>query len=359
MFNAATSRIAREVDSAMWAIVLIDLVLLVGITAAMLYFVVRYRRSRSATTKQVEGHMLLEVTWTVIPTVLVIGMFFIGYKGFALMRSPPRDAMEVSVLGQQWFWTFTYPDTGVTSPEMYVPVNTPVKVRINAALTDVLHSFYIPAFRIKEDAVPGQETFLWFQAEERGTYNIFCAEFCGKDHSRMLSKLHVVSKDAFNKWMADQAAERFRPVDIVAALDPKSAELKGYDGRQLFGRYCAACHGPGGEGGGPYKARDLRTVKGWKRGTKLTDILTTISAGLDGTQMRSFRHLPIRERLALTHHAASFLTEGVRPPVADADIAALKLRFPETDPASRKGVDTTRPEIPIEEAMKKVVEEGR
>ena len=356
--ETAASQITREVDLALAILIGISGVLWLGIVGTMVYFVIRYRRSRARTILPLEKHTGLEITWTVVPTLLVLGMFYVGFRGFWVLAHPPADAMPVEVLGQQWFWSFTYPEQGVTATDLYVPVNTPVLLKIRSADSDVLHSFYLPAFRIKEDAVPGQETTLWFEAEEEGTYNIFCAEFCGKDHSKMLAKLYVVSRTAFDAWLKKQAEQRFRAVDVRAGLDPRSEDLKGVDARALYQRYCAACHGATGEGGGPYKARNFHSAEGWKRSPKETDIFTTISTGIEGTAMRPFRHLSAAERFALTHQVASFLENGQRPPVTEQDMAELRKRFPETDPASYRGASAVSPRMTVEEAMRRVVEEA-
>ncbi len=353
----AASQVAREVDAALLVLVVASLVLLLGTTGTVIAFVIRYRRSRTSQVSLVHGHTALEVTWTVLPTILVLGLFYSGFKPFLVMRKPPADAMEVQVLAQQWFWTFTYPEAGVSSPELVIPVNSPVVLRMTAPETDVVHSLYIPALRIKEDVVPGRQTYTWLTVEETGVYNIFCAEYCGKDHARMISRLHVVTQAEFKDWLKAQVAERFQPVDAAQAMDAKAEVLKGTDGARLYRTYCASCHGANGEGGGPYKARDLRTSVGWKRSPKKTDIFATISLGLDGTQMRPFRHLPVRERLALMNYVAGFNPGS--PPVTPSDIAAMKQRFPETDPATYKAPPLLEPAMPIEEAMKQVVEAWR
>ena len=355
---AGPSEVARQTDHALLVLVIICLVLLGGNTAVMLYFVVKYRRSKVKKTKQIRGHLPLEVAWTVIPTLIAVGLFFVGFSGFASIRDVPADAMEVQVTGQQWFWSFHYPDQDITSSELYVPVNKAVRFSITAPVNDVLHSFYIPAFRIKEDAVPGAQTKLWLEAEQTGTYNIFCAEFCGKDHSKMLSKLHVLSQADYDQWLRKKVEERYRPVDAAKALKAESAELEGEDGKKLFGSYCAACHAADGKGGGPYNARNFTSLQGWKQGTKLTDIFTTISSGVPGTQMRSFAHLPVRERFALMHQVASFYPGGDRPAYTDADVAALKAKFPECDPEKAQRPVALQPTVPIVQAMEQVVKEG-
>ena len=352
---AAASEIVREVDATLVFFLVFSLVLLVGIVATMVFFVVRYRRSRTPTTKQIESNTKLEVVWTVIPTAIVIGLFFVGYEGFRMMRNPPVDAMVIEATAQRWFFSFRYPETGVTSPDLYVPVNRAIRLNISAPIDDVTHAVYIPAFRVKEDAVPGQATYLWFQPEEPGVHTIFCAEFCGKDHSRMISELHILEPAAFEAWMDQQIAERYRPVPVEEAMDADREELEGHDVAALWGKYCAACHGVQGTGGGPYQARDLTTLAGWKRGPKCTDVFRTISEGLEGTQMRGFGHLPVRERLALMHAVLAFHPTDRPLPTAD-DLAFCKERYPELDPDKAPAVP--RPGMPIEEAMDQIVKEA-
>jgi cytochrome c oxidase subunit 2 len=359
MFTTTSpSDIARQVDSAMLILVVVCLVLLVGITATMIFFVVKYRRSKVRRTKQIHGNLPLEVVWTVVPTAIAVGLFFVGYEGFLSMRSVPAGAMEVRVTGQQWFWSFNYPEYGITSRELYVPVGRPVKFTITAPTDDVLHSFYIPAFRVKEDVVPGMETTMWIEARQAGTYHVFCAEFCGAGHSSMLSKMHVVAPAEYQAWLQRKVEERYRPVDPARALHADAEELKQYDGKALFAQYCAACHGSDGKGGGPYQARDLTSLEGWKRGTKLTDIFTTVSRGLPDTQMRSFGHLPVRERFAVMHHVASFNTSGQRLATTEQDMAKLKREIPEADPSNAVPAPALKPVVPIEQAMDEVVAEG-
>ena len=158
------SDIATEVDYAFLAISIVCVVLLLGVTIAMIAIVMKYRRGRVKKVPQIEGNLKLEITWIVIPTIIVFWMFYVALDGFYMMRNPPEGAMEVDVVGRQWAWEFSYPESGVTAREMVVPVNTPVKVEITAPPDDVLHSFFIPDFRVKEDAVPGKQTYLWFES---------------------------------------------------------------------------------------------------------------------------------------------------------------------------------------------------
>jgi cytochrome c oxidase subunit 2 len=192
------SQVAHEVDKIFIFIVGISVLLLAGVTAAMIYFVIRYRAKKNPKPENITGSTTLEIVWTVIPLILVLAMFYYGWQGFKLMRNVPPDAMTVKVTGRMWQWSFEY-SNNKKSDSLYVPVGKPVKMEIQSA--DVNHSFYIPAFRIKEDAVPGRTNYLWFLADEIGRYDIMCAEYCGMNHAYMLNKIIALPEEEFNKWL--------------------------------------------------------------------------------------------------------------------------------------------------------------
>jgi cytochrome c oxidase subunit 2 len=164
----------------------------------MIYFVIRYSRKRNPRPRNIDSNAILETTWIVIPTFLVLAMFYYGWSGFKVMRNVPENAMEIKAVSRMWSWQFSYAN-GKKSSEMKVPAGKPVKVVITSE--DVLHSLYIPAFRIKEAAVPGKENYLWFLPEEEGEFDLFCSEYCGTGHSIMVSKVVVMTPDAFFSWM--------------------------------------------------------------------------------------------------------------------------------------------------------------
>lgn len=318
---ASPSEISREVDRAFFLIGGVGVLLLLGITAAMIFFVLKYRRERVTHTAQIEGHLLLEITWIVIPTIIVVWFFFVGYRGFGMMRAVPEDAMEVRVTGRQWSWSFYYPDEKVSAAEMVVPVNTPVKVSLTAPPNDVLHSFYIPDFRVKEDVIPGRDTYLWFTSERTGVFNVFCAEFCGKDHAKMITKLRVVSEEEYRDWLRAMIMKRFKPLEYQAVIDPQhpafGPEDLNIDAKTLYATYCASCHGVNGDGSGlPGLARSFLTDQNWKRSPKVTDIYRTLMEGIDGTQMRAYPDFTPWEKMALAHHVRSF---QATPPPADTE----------------------------------------
>ena len=336
----AASDITREVDQAMLVLCITSLILLAGITIAMIVFAIRYRRGQARTTVQIEGHKWLEVTWIVIPTIIVTWLFFVGYKGFAMMRDVPPGAMVVEVTGKQWVWSFHYPEEKIDTSEMVVPVGVPVKVELTAPENDVVHSFYIPDFRVKEDAVPGKDSYLWFETERVGTYNIFCAEFCGKDHSKMISFLRVVTQPEYDDWIRAQRARRYQPLVFEAILDPRhemfGPDALGIDAPVLFKIFCMSCHGEAGDGSGlPGVARDFRDPGNWKRSTKVVDIYRTLSEGIDDTQMRAYPNLTPWERVALAHYVRGFLPE--KPPNDTPEDYASLVREYELDKVQAPG----------------------
>ncbi len=355
MLLAATD-ITQEVDRAFLLIGGMCLILLIGITLAMVVLAFRFRRSKARITSQVEGNTLLEVTWTIIPTIIIVWMFVVGYRGFALMDQVPENAMVVQVTGKQWAWTFNYPDARVNSTEMVVPVNTPVLVKLTAPIDDVVHSFYLPDFRVKEDVLPGQETSLWFEPKREGTYMILCAEFCGKDHSKMISMLKVVAPDEYQKWLRDQELKRLRPLELEALTNPQhpgfGEEELNIDSQAIFNTFCASCHGETGNGSGlPGLARDLTSSKGWKRGMKVTDIYRTLVDGIAGSRMRPYPNFTPWERVALAHYVRQFSKEPL-PQDTTEDSQALVKEY---------GLDKVQPLtniIPIERAMELLIEES-
>ena len=316
MFLASTE-FAQKTDEAFWWITGIMMFFLVGITFTMIYFVWKYGRKKHPKASQIHGNTKLEITWIVIPTLIVLFMFWKGYEGFALMRRVPPGAMEIEVEARQWAWSFHYPKADITTTELYVPAGVPVKLLLTTPIDDVIHSFYLPEFRVKEDCVPGMVNHLWFQGDEKhiegSPYPIFCAEYCGTDHSRMYTSVHFLSKEDFAAWMEKEVAQRYRPIEIDAAMDPSSPDIVGCGAADLYATYCVSCHGKGGEGGMVEGARSFQSLADWKRGPSIPDMFVTLTEGLEGTQMRSFANLSAWDRFALAWHVAG-LYEGTDRP---------------------------------------------
>jgi len=196
MFSQA-SNFVEGVDQAFLIITGISLVFLVGITFAMIFFVVKFDKKKNPVARNVKESKSLEIAWTVIPTLLVLVMFYYGWVGYAPMRDFPADAIQVKATGRMWSWSFEY-ENGKISPTLIVPIDK--AVTLNLYSPDVLHSLYIPAFRIKEDLVPGINNKMWFEAGMLGEFDILCAEYCGERHSYMLSKVEVLSQTEYNAW---------------------------------------------------------------------------------------------------------------------------------------------------------------
>jgi cytochrome c oxidase subunit 2 len=202
MFSGA-SNFVNSVDRLTLLIFLISLFFLVAITATMIYFVFRYNMKRSPKSEHIEGNVTLEIVWTIIPVILVGIMFIYGWRDWKMMKSPPKNAFAKKSTARMWSWSFSYPN-GKTTDTLFVPLNKPVIVNVNSA--DVIHSLYIPAFRVKQDVVPGNKNFLWFIGQTAGTYDLFCAEYCGLRHAYMTTAIVVMPQKDFDKWYIDTSA---------------------------------------------------------------------------------------------------------------------------------------------------------
>ena len=189
----------QAVDPVFKFIIGVSIVLLLGITATMVAFVIRYRRSRAPEpTSQSSGNIWLEIVWIVLPSILVLAMFYYGWSGYLSLRNVPKGALPVTATARMWSWSFTYAN-GKTSPKLYVPVGKPVVVELVSK--DVLHGFYIPAFRVKHDVVPGMKNHVWFVASKPGSYDLFCSVYCGVGHSAMITTVEAVPPAEFTAWL--------------------------------------------------------------------------------------------------------------------------------------------------------------
>jgi cytochrome c oxidase subunit II len=195
----------QGVDQAFWYILSLSALLLISMTAVMIYFVIRYRRSRHPDSVDIRGNWILEVVWTVVPTILALSMFWVGWSSYTGLRNVPPGALEIDCFAQMFSWIFVYDNDKETENELVVPENTPVK--INVTSLDVIHGLYIPAFRVKVDAVKNMPTYVWFRTGEQGSFDIFCTEYCGTGHSSMHGKVRVVSQSEYTKWLEENGDE--------------------------------------------------------------------------------------------------------------------------------------------------------
>ncbi len=235
MFRTASSMIGKEVDGTILILLVVCILILVFITSLMVYFIVRYRRIRNHNPSDIPGNILLEIAWTVIPIFIVLILFYYGWNDYRKRSLVPVDSIQVRVTARQWSWSFEY-EGNVKSEILKLPKGQPVKLILES--NDVIHSLYIPAFRVKEDVVPGlRDNFLWFTPDETGTYDLFCTEYCGLAHSRMLTTVEVLDEPAFNKWHKDMITE------VSASTEISWIEL----GRRLSSeKGCTACHSTDG-----------------------------------------------------------------------------------------------------------------
>jgi len=235
---AGASSYSGLVDKTFWLILGSSVIMLLGITVTMIYFIVKYRRSANPNPAQIEGSVKLETLWTVLPTILVMVMFYYGWAGFKVMRDVPEGAMEVTVNARMWSWSFEYPN-GVQASELYVPTGQPISLKLKSA--DVIHSFFVPDFRLKEDCMPGRENTAWFETTRDGTFQIFCAEYCGDQHSKMLSKVVSMPEAEFDAWLNDSnrplnASQIMKIKGCVACHTEDGGKLVGPSYKGMFGR---------------------------------------------------------------------------------------------------------------------------
>jgi cytochrome c oxidase subunit 2 len=192
---------AKHVDALFMAIFWLNVVFFVLIAFLTVYSVYVFRRKAGVRTPHLTHNLTLEVVWTVIPTFIVIGIFFWGAAGYMESAVAPADAMEISVTAQKWSWAFEYPDGSKWVKEMRVPEGRSIKLVMTSV--DVLHDFYIPDMRVKHDVIPNRYTEVWFKPEAKGTYHVACAEYCGKSHSDMSATIKVVSEADYQKWLQE------------------------------------------------------------------------------------------------------------------------------------------------------------
>lgn len=212
----------------------ISLLLLTGLTIVMLYFVFRYNKKKNKVAIQNEGNLRLEIIWTIIPIILALAMFYYGWAGWKPMTRAPKDAINITSTARMWSFSFQY-ENGKQSPDLIIPVNTPVKIKLISL--DVIHSLYIPAFRVKSDMVPGREKMMWFLPETIGEYDLYCAEYCGLRHSYMNANVKVLSEKDYLAWYADSAS-------VVKETEESAPGAEGL--KIMINQGCNACHSSDG-----------------------------------------------------------------------------------------------------------------
>jgi cytochrome c oxidase subunit 2 len=205
LFPEQASSMAGKVDALYWFLIGVSVFFGTLISVLVIYFAVKYRRSRHRVAVQIEGSVPLELAWTFIPLGIAMFIFVWATVVFFGLRRVPAGAMEVNGVGKQWMWKFQHPQGQREINQLHVPVGRDVKMRLVSQ--DVIHSFYVPAFRVKMDVLPGRYTTAWFRATKTGTYHLFCAEYCGTAHSGMIGQVVVMEPSQFEAWLAGGKAE--------------------------------------------------------------------------------------------------------------------------------------------------------
>ena len=239
-FKSQAATFAADIDQALYINLVFSIILFISVIGPMLYFTWKYRASnvKNEDIENVVHHTGLEITWTVIPTAMMFILFYYGYTSMRVLRTMPdaSNAISIDLEGKKWSWNFTYPANAngyvhKKVPELYVPIGENIILNQRAPLNDVIHSFFVPAFRMKEDVVPGRVTKQWFKSEVIGTYDAECAEYCGTRHSKMLTKIHVIPKADYEAWFNSE--KRF----------PGAPDKKISKGEAVFNdNGCTSCH---------------------------------------------------------------------------------------------------------------------
>ena len=253
------STTAHEIDALFNFILYASIVLTILVTVAMVYFIWKYRRrSHTDRPRTVHESKWLEVSWIVIPTLLVLVVFFWGFRAYVGTSIPPSNAIDIKVTAQKWAWQFEYDNGQVGYGEIWVPAGQPVKLTMTSQ--DILHSFFVPEFRIKHDVLPNRYSFVWFEAPDEGTYQVVCTEYCGFGHSNMGALIHVVSTQEYYR--------------ILREGPPGAVTSPAGLGAQLYQqRNCATCHSIDGSAGvGPsWKGIWMQQSQHVDGGSMLTD----------------------------------------------------------------------------------------
>ena len=235
LFPEGASTIAGEVDALYFFLVGLSVVMSVLIASLVVGFAIRFRRRHpDEVGKQVHGGLLLELGWTIVPFLITMVLFFWGAKVYFAMANPPAETLNIYVVGKQWMWKVQHATGQREINELHVPVGRPVKLIMTSE--DVIHDFAIPAMRVKADVVPGRFVQIWFEPTKPGVYQIFCAEYCGTQHSAMIGRVTVLEPSQYQAWLSGGAAE-----GSLAST-----------GERLFSELtCNTCHRRDARGRGP------------------------------------------------------------------------------------------------------------
>src|ERR1700733_3719791 len=234
LFPPEASKIAPEMDALYFFMALVSLVGLTLVVLLIVGFSILYSKKRHPKAIQIEGSTVLEATWTIIPLGLFLIMFVWGALLYFRIYTPPANAMNIYVVGKQWMWKVEHPGGQHEINALHVPTGRPVQLTLISQ--DVFHSFSIPAFRVKREAIPGRYSTVWFEATTPGTYHLFCTQYCGTNHSQMIGEVTAMSPDDYEKWTQTST----------------SGTSLAQNGERLFASMgCNACHSGSAAARGP------------------------------------------------------------------------------------------------------------
>ena len=299
---------AASVDALYLFFVAVTAFFSVLIALLVVVFAIRFRRRRpDEVGAPIHGSLILELTWTFIPLVIAMVMFVWGASLYFQITTPPSNAMEIYVVGKRWMWKAQHVSGQREINELHVPVGQPVKLIIGSE--DVLHAYWVPAFRMKMDAVPGRTTTMWFEAAKAGEYQLFCAEYCGMSHSRMIGKVTAMEPGAFQTWLAGGKA---------------TGSMSDLGAKVFTDLGCATCHLDGGQGRGPSLKGVFGSQVTLASGEKVTadeayireSILTPTAKMVAGFQplMPTFQGVVSEEQIAqLTAYVKTLSTAPAAP----------------------------------------------
>ncbi len=223
------SNFATEVDLVFYGLVILTVIFTALVGVFVLIFAIRYREGTKVDrSRPVHEHLPLELTWSVIPLILGLVMFFLGAQSFVHMRTPPKNATEIFVIGKQWMWHIEHANGVRENNTLHVPIGVPVKLTMISQ--DVLHAMYIPAFRVQYHVVPGRYTMLWFTATQTGEFHMFCNMYCGTQHSEMVGTVVAMEQRDYAQWLAN------------GGTNPQSMTMAQQGAKSFMVRGCGNCH---------------------------------------------------------------------------------------------------------------------
>jgi cytochrome c oxidase subunit 2 len=248
-FPESASTVSTPVDLLYFFLIAVSAFFTILIAALIVFFAVRYRRSKGGCATQIEGSLKLEVLWTLIPLGLTMIMFAWGAKLFFVQARVPSGAMEFHVTGKQWMWKVQHPSGQREINDLHIPVGVPIQMLMTSE--DVIHSYFIPAFRTKQDVLPGRYSRTWFTATKTGVYDLFCAEYCGTKHSRMIGKVTVMEPLEYERWLSgavagETAAQGGEKLFSALRCDTCHSSQSGARGPDLAGQFGATVALKGG-----------------------------------------------------------------------------------------------------------------